>query len=199
LNTANQPPERFGCVVKAWHAHEAELTGYLVRQLGDASLAQDILQDVFLKSMRAGQGFCRLDNPRAWLYQVAKTTIIDHARAAKPQVDLPDDLAAPQDERAPVEALDTCVLHNLPQLAEADRDILAACDLHGQTVRDYANSQALSLPAAKSRLLRARQRLRQRLLDNCQVRFDANGLVCCHVPCTTTPVQSLAAPAQALE
>ena len=184
MNTATALTERFDCVVKAWHAHEAELTGYLVRQLGDVSLAQDILQEVFLKSIRTGQDFCQLDNPRAWLYQVAKTTIIDHARATKPQAALPDDLAAPQDERAPVDALDACVLHQLPQLAEADRDILLACDLHGQTVRDYADRQALSLPAAKSRLLRARQRLRQLLLDNCQVRFDENGQVCCHVPRT---------------
>jgi len=189
LNTATPLPERFGCVVKAWHAHEAELSGYLLRQLGDASLAQDILQEVFLKSLRAGQGFCQLDNPRAWLYQVAKTTVIDHARASRVQVALPDDLAAPQDERAPVDALDACVWHNLPHLPEANRHILQACDLHGQTVRDYAAQQALSLPAAKSRLLRARQRLRQLLLDNCQVRFDENGLVCCHVPCTTAPVQ----------
>ncbi len=196
LNPANQRPERFGCVARAWYAHEAELTGYLARQLGDASLAQDILQDVFLKSMHAGQGFCQLDNPRAWLYQVAKTTVIDHARSAKTQVALPEDLAAPQEERAPVEALDACVMHNLPQLSEADRNILQACDLCGQTVRDYAHSQALSLPAAKSRLLRARRRLRQLLLDNCQIRFDANGQVCCHVPCATTQARPLTAPAK---
>ncbi len=182
MNTANHLTERFGCVAKAWHAHEAELSRFLTRQLGDASLAQDILQEVFLKSMRAGQVFCQLDNPRAWLYQVAKTTVIDHARASKQQEDLPDDLAAPQDERAPVDALDVCVLYNLQYLAEADRDIIRTCDLLGQTVRHYALSQALTVPAAKSRLLRARQRLRQLLLDNCQVKFDANGLVCCHVP-----------------
>ena len=190
MNTANHLNERFGCVAKAWHAHEAELSGYLARQLGDASLAQDILQEVFLKSMRAGQVFCQLDNPRAWLYQVAKTTVIDHARASKHQVELPDDLAAPLTERAPVDALDGCVLLNLQYLAEADCDIIRACDLLGQTVRDYSQSHALTVPAAKSRLLRARQRLRQLLLDNCQIRFDANGLVCCHVPCSPAPAQA---------
>lgn len=194
MNTANHLTERFGCVLRAWHAHEAELSGYLTRQLGDASLAQDILQEVFLKSMRAGQVFCQLDNPRAWLYQVAKTTVIDHARASKHQVEFPDDLTAPQDERPPVDALDGCVLHHLPHLPEADRDILQACDLGGQTVRSYADHRSLSLPAAKSRLLRARQRLRQLLLDNCQIRFDANGLVCCHVPCAPVSAQPLAAP-----
>jgi len=38
----------------------------------------------------------------------------------------------------------------------------------------------MSLPAVKSRLLRARQRLRQQLVEHFQVRFDAGGKVCCH-------------------
>ncbi len=175
-------PPRFDCVLKAWRAHEAELLGYLSRQLHDTSLAQDVLQEVFLKSMRAGQGFCQLDSPRAWLYKVARTTLVDHTRSAKPLVELPDDLIAPTDEpRPPVDALDACLTRNLARLDEADRAIVQACDLQGQTVRDYAQTHGLNLSAAKSRLLRARQRLRQHLVANCGVQFDASGQVCCHV------------------
>jgi len=177
---APQSP-RFACVLNAWHAHEAELLGYLSRQLQDHSHAQDVLQEVFLKSMRAGQGFCTLDNPRAWLYRVAKTTLVDHARSTKPFVELPDDLVAPSDQRPAVDALDACLTLNLARLIDADRAIVQACDLQGQTVRDFAQTHGLTLSAAKSRLLRARQRLRQHLVANCGVQFDTRGQVCCHV------------------
>lgn len=169
-------------MLQAWRAHEAELLGYLSRQLHDASRAQDVLQEVFLKSMRLGQGFCRLDNPRAWLYQVARTTLVDHTRSTQPWVALPDDLIAPAAEpRAPVDELDACLTRNLARLDSADCAIVQACDLQGQTVRDFAQTHDLSLSAAKSRLLRARQRLRQQLVANCGVQFDPSGLVCCHV------------------
>lgn len=171
----------FDCVLRAWHAHEAELLGFLAQQLHDHPQAEDLLQEVFLKSMRLGRGFCSLDNPRAWLYRVARNTLIDHLRANKPLCELPDDLPAPVHERAAVDALDLCLLRNIERLGLEDRSILQACDINGVTVRVFAQTQALGLPAAKSRLLRARQRLRQLLVDHCQVQFDERGQVCCHV------------------
>ena len=173
----------FDCVGSAWRAHEAELIGYLVRRLGDRSQADDLLQEIFLRAMNQGQGFCRIDNPRAWLFRVARNAVVDHVRTARPWVELPDDLAPiTLEERAPVEELDACLAHNLGTLSEDDRNILIACDLQGQTLRAYAETRRLSLAAAKSRLLRARRRLRESLMLNCQVRFDETGRICCHLP-----------------
>lgn len=171
---------RFDCVLHAWHAHEAELLAFLTHQLRDHALAQDLLQEVFLKSMRLGRGFCTLDNPRAWLYRVAKNAVVDQARSARPHVELPDDLIAPLTERAAVDELDACVLRNLTHLSLEDRSMVLACDIGNQTVHAYAQAHSLGLAAAKSRLLRARKRLRQLLVANCQVKFDASGQVCCH-------------------
>lgn len=173
----------FECVLRAWQAHEHELLAFLIGRARDRHAAEDLLQEVFLKSMRQGKGFCALENPRAWLFQVARNALIDAARTARPNVELPEDL--PQEaaaERAPVDELDACVSHNLGELDAEDRHIIEACDLNTQTVRSYAEANELSLAAAKSRLLRARKRLRDSLVRNCQVRFDDVGQVCCHVP-----------------
>jgi RNA polymerase sigma-70 factor (ECF subfamily) len=173
----------FECILRAWDAHEKELLAFLVHRTGNAHAAEDLLQEVFLKSMRQGQGFCSLENPRAWLFRVARNALNDAARTSKPFEALPDDLAAQTgDERAPVDELDTCIARNLPTLSPEDRHIIEACDLHGQTVRAYAEANGLTLPAAKSRLLRARKHLRDTLVLHCQVRFDDAGLVCCHTP-----------------
>ncbi|EME9750933.1 TPA: sigma-70 family RNA polymerase sigma factor [Klebsiella pneumoniae] len=177
----------FDCVLSAWQAHEKELLAFLIHRASDRDAAEDLLQEVFLKSMRQGQGFCALGNPRAWLFQVARNALIDSARLAKPLEELPDHLAAPPtEERPPVDELDTCIERNLPDLEAEDRHIIDACDLQGQTVRAYAEAHELTLAAAKSRLLRARKRLRDRLVQNCQVRFDEAGQVCCHIPRTST-------------
>ena len=89
----------------------------------------------------------------------------------------------PRQTLAPVDALTDCLTRCLGELSPDDAAIVRACDLDGQTVqRALREAHGLSLPAAKSRLLRARQRLRERLTTACQVRFDADGSVAGHVP-----------------
>lgn len=176
----------FACVAAAWATHEAELLGYLRHQVPEAHAAEDLLQDVFLKAMRQGEGFCSLENPRAWLFQVARNALVDRARLAKPHVPLDagglDIEAPPPDTVAPVDALAGCVARVLGELSAEDAAIPRACDLEGQTQREFAERQGLSLSAAKSRLLRARQRMREQMSSACQVRFDADGSVSGHVP-----------------
>lgn len=48
--------------------------------------------------------------------------------------------------------------------------------------KDYAEPLGLTLPAAKSRVQRARQRMQAQMVKACQVRFDETGKICCFVP-----------------
>ncbi len=82
----------------------------------------------------------------------------------------------------PVDSLADCLTSVIGKLAPEDAAVLRGCDLQGQTVREYALLCGLSLPASKSRLQPARLRLCESLIADCQVGFDANGSVCCHVP-----------------
>ena len=171
----------FDCVLRAWHDHQAELRGFLVGQIKEPAMADDVLQDVFFKAMREGQDFCDLQNPRAWLFRVSRNALTDSHRLRKHWVPVPDQL--PDDrapERAPVDELDACINATLPELAESDRDILRACDLGPMSQEAYAQSRALSLPATKARIRRARERLREALARRCDVVLDDSGSVCCH-------------------
>lgn len=184
----NRPPSTsgFGCVAAAWQAHEGALRGYLRHRLSDDNAADDVLQDVFVKAMRQGQGFCTVDNPRAWLFQVARNAVVDRLRTSHPHESLTDELAASLAQEAqpvaPVDALADCLSRTLSELSIEDAAILRACDIEGQTQRAFAQAQGLSLSAVKSRLLRARQRLRDRMSQACQVSFEADGRVASHVP-----------------
>jgi RNA polymerase sigma-70 factor, ECF subfamily len=179
--TRPPPAGAFPCVFAAWQAHAAELRGYLRHRVGDADVADDLLQDVFVKAMRQGRHFCALDHPRAWLFQVARNALVDRLRtqhAHEPVTDaLADSSAQAAEPPAPIDALSDCVARTLAELAPEDAAILRACDLEGQTQRDYAAAHGLGLPAAKSRLLRARQRLRERLTQVCRVQFEPDGSV----------------------
>lgn len=171
----------FDCVLQAWHNHQAELRSFLMSEMGEPSAADDLLQDIFVKSMRQGRDFCELQNPRAWLFRVARNALKDNYRLRKHWLPVPEDLA---DEsrlgRDPVDELDACIQRTLPYLGEADRDILEACDLGSTSQSDYARTRELSLPATKARIRRARERLRAALAQRCNVVLDDKGNVCCH-------------------
>jgi RNA polymerase sigma-70 factor (ECF subfamily) len=176
----------FPCVVAAWQAHEGELRGYLRRRLRDVDAADDVLQDVFLKAIRHAGRFCAVEDRRAWLFRVARNALVDRQRTAHPHeplsAELADSLADEPDLPDPVDALSGCLARTLAELAADDASILRACDLGGQTQRAFAEAHGLSLPAAKTRLLRARRRLRERLTCACQVSFEPDGRIAGHVP-----------------
>ena len=102
---------------------------------------------------------------------------------AEAHVPLPDDLVAEVlPEADAVERLSQCLPRVLAELAAEDRAALVQCDLEGGAQKDYAERCGLSLAAAKSRLLRARRRLRARLAEACQLRFGEDGKICCFTP-----------------
>jgi len=173
----------YACHNKAWRQHKAEIRGFLSNRAGSAAEADDLLQDVFLKALSQGTDFCGLDNPRAWLFHVARNLLVDRLRLTKEQVPLPDDLRAESNtESVPVDLLSHCLPRVLTELSPEDREAVLLCDMQGMTQKDYAQHLGISLPAAKSRVQRARRRLRAQLAEACQVTFDDEGKVCCFVP-----------------
>ena len=186
------------CLLEAWAAHEAELLRYLRHHVCPVSEAEDVLHDLFLKALRQGERFCAVRNPRAWLFEVARNAAVDHARRARRSAPLPEDLAASEFEPAeafalltqeagepglaPVDLLSACLPRALTELAAEDREALELCDIGGMSQKAFAERKGLSLPGAKSRIQRARQRLRARLLCACQIQLDERGQVCCFVP-----------------
>jgi RNA polymerase sigma-70 factor (ECF subfamily) len=187
----------YRCHYEAWRQHQAELRRFLAHRAGSAAVADDLLQEVFLKALLQGSAFCNLDNPRAWLFHIARNLLIDRLRLTREELPLPDDLCA---EAAPaleaVDLLSQCLPRVLSEIPAQDREAILLCDMRGMTQKDYARYLGLTLPAAKSRVQRARLRLRAQLAAACQVSFDAAGKVCCFV---MRPPLALAAAPQELD
>ena len=155
---------------------------WFIYRLRDPALAADALQDLFLKAMGQGSRFCAIRDPRAWLFEVARHHLVDLQRKHREWVSLPDDLHHEAPTSAVVDDLTGCLPRVLSELDEADRLILSCCDINGMTQQAFATAQGISLAAAKSRLQRARVRLKEQLTRSCQVRLDAQGKVCCYTP-----------------
>ncbi len=172
------------CLLETWAACERELLGFLRHHAPAGVGAEDLLHDLFLRALRQDRGFCELHNPRAWLFEVARNLVTDQLRRKRETVALPEDLVAGDDaeEIDEVDRLSGCLPRALSELSAEDREVIELCDLGGVTQARFAAMKGLSLAGAKSRIQRARRRLRVRLLEGCQVKLDPMGKVCCFVP-----------------
>lgn len=179
-------PEAVPCLMRAWGEHERSLRAWLLGQLHEKAHADDLLQDVFLKAIRRGKHFCSLENARAWLFEVTRNTLADHLRRRRESIELPQDLPAEagDDAAVPLDTLASCLPRILSELSSEDREAITRCDLEGMSQADYAALVGVSLPGAKSRVQRARIRLRERLTCACKLNLDDQGKVCCFTPCT---------------
>ena len=170
------------CLRTAWEQHASELRSWLRHRLSQPQDVDDLMQDVFIKALRQGEQFCSIQNARAWLFQVTRNALADRLKLKREMVALPDDLAAVHDATDTVDELTACLPRVLSELSDTDREAITLCDLQGMSQSDYAAHAGLNLSAAKSRLQRARKRLRDHMVNACQVKFDNTGHVYDFVP-----------------
>lgn len=145
-------------------------------------MAEDLLQDVFVKALSEGSRFCDLDNTRAWLYRVTRNRLTDFLRTHKDHDEVPEQLAQIVEPTAVLVNLSKCLPTALKRLSAEDKEIIERCDLEGLNQNDYALQKDITLSGAKSRIQRARKRLKVELNLACRIVFDEQGKVCCFDP-----------------
>ncbi len=63
--------------------HSQKVFNFLLRQVHDPTLAEDLVQEVFLRVVKNARGFRAESKFTTWMYTIARNQVIDHARKAK--------------------------------------------------------------------------------------------------------------------
>lgn len=156
----------------------SKLHRFIAGRVPDADTAEDILQDVYLKIHAKMDGLREEDRLESWIYQITRNAIIDYYRRARPQDELSDSLAAPpDDEPDAVSQLASSVNGMLGCLDDKYREALELTDLQGLSQIELATRLDISVSGAKSRVQRAREKLKEAFLDCCHFEFDRLGKV----------------------
>jgi RNA polymerase sigma-70 factor (ECF subfamily) len=175
----------------AWRDLEARLRPFVARRVRAAADVDDIVQDVFLR-MQRGLGALR-DEERfgSWVYQVARSAIVDHQRRARKHgvaaADEPTDLAAiesGEDDGAIERELASYMSPFVAMLPSPYREALTLTELEGLTQKQAAEMLGISLSGMKSRVQRGRAQLRRALEACCDIALDVRGRV---VACEPRP------------
>lgn len=157
----------------------AKLRAFIRRRVRDDATADDLTQESLLKIFRSREALRDGQRIEAWLYRIARTTLIDHYRRQRPRVELPANLAAEPEESADeVTAAMTRTLRIfLEDLPEAYREPVRLAEFEGLPLAKIALRMELSLTAVKSRVRRGRAMLKKKLQSCCRLEFDRMGRI----------------------
>ena len=148
-----------------------------LRLLGAPAPAEDAAQEAFISAYRSLDRF-RGGSFRAWLFRIAANACYDELRRrkARPATSLdragedqrpiePPDTAPSMEERAANTELHRALEAALAQLPREQRLAVVLCDVQGFDYAEIAETTRVSLGTVKSRISRARSRLRVILLE----------------------------------
>jgi RNA polymerase sigma-70 factor (ECF subfamily) len=162
-----------------YRAFHDRLRKFVVSRVHDPNLADDILQEVFL---RIHSRIDTLEDPsklESWLYQITRNIIVDTYRTSKRQlsIDHTPDVPEPPSEEIAHRQLAPCLRFFIDSLPPLYREVLHLVEIEGLSQKDLAEQLGISYTAAKSRVQRGRALLRERLMECCHIEFDRYGTV----------------------
>jgi RNA polymerase sigma-70 factor (ECF subfamily) len=157
----------FGRIVAA---HQDRIFAYLGRMGLDSATAEDIAQETFLRVWRhAGKYNFRLGSLTTWILTIARNLTLTRLSQPASRTEAPvsvETLEIASDAPLPDEQLVALQRRRrlqtaLASLSAADRSLLSSSYIDELDLAAIANIEGCSIGAAKVRLHRARQRLRQ--------------------------------------
>jgi len=166
-----------------WSTYHEKLLRFIRKRVTDDEAAQDLLQETFLRIHTRLHTLTQGEKLESWVYQIARNLIIDYYRQRKLTVALDDvELVAEMPEEDVQANLLPTIPWVLQGLSVSDREALLLTDYQGLSQKELAQRMGLSSSGAKSRVQRARAKLRRMYLNCCHFEFDRFGHVIDYYP-----------------
>lgn len=153
-------------IFNIWEDYRDGLKGYIIKRVHDENDAEDILQSVLIKVTNHCEKKNNVKHVKAWMYKVTNNTIIDFYKQSSRTINT--DLAqlylhhSQRYDESVFFWLDVFI-DNLPVKFSLP---LRLSDIEGKSQKEIAQQLGLTLAATKSRIQRARKKLREKF-DKC--------------------------------
>jgi RNA polymerase sigma-70 factor (ECF subfamily) len=136
--------------------------------------ADDLVQETYLRAFRFSHRFQPGTHLRAWLFQILRNTFLTFYRLREREAALAEDGVpdwgipmfhdAPDDDRGAVDA-HTDLERAMRRLPEEFRTVLLLAEVEGMPLEEVARVMGCPVGTVKSRIFRAKERLRTLLKD----------------------------------
>ncbi|MGN6201695.1 MAG: RNA polymerase sigma factor [Solirubrobacterales bacterium] len=152
---------------RLYREHAREILGYALRRCPEPEDAADVVAETFLAAWRRLPDVPPGGEARLWLFGTARLVVANQRRGDRRRTRLAEHLRSELRRQLPAEAPaePSGILEALHRLEEADRELLMLVGWEELTPAQAARVLGITALAARSRLHRARRRLRARLAE----------------------------------
>jgi RNA polymerase sigma-70 factor (ECF subfamily) len=176
---------------QAWREMSQKLRDFFRRRVVNEQLAEDLLQETFLRIHNGLASLAEHERLAAWVYRIARNTLVDYLRKGLVSKEvLIDDVA--RMEEPPEETANKDVAQWLRQMVQnlpaKYRTAVELAELQEVPQREVSERLGISLSGAKSRVQRGREQLKDLLVRCCRWELDRRGGVVDYQPRTKCPV-----------
>ncbi len=173
-----------------WEQLSGKLRSFLLQRVSDPEVADDLLQETFLRVHTKLDEMKDFRRMTAWVYQVARNLVVDHYRAeGRNLVDtVLEEIAPPLDDSttgAPTNLnvqVEGWLEPMIDRLPDDYRVAVKQYELEGKPQRALAEDLGLSLSGAKSRVQRGRTKLKGLFQACCSFEQDRRGSIIDYTP-----------------
>ncbi|WP_010133996.1 sigma-70 family RNA polymerase sigma factor [Ochrovirga pacifica] len=157
-----------------WDQYATDLKKFIFSKTQNASVTEDLLQDVFLKIHLKKTQLKNQSALKSWLFSIAHHTVLDFFKTQKKELptEVETSVTLPKENN---HSPKDCLLPLIEKLPDTYKQVLLLATLQGCKQAEIAQKLNLSLAATKSRILRGKELLKQSYMDCCNYTLDENG------------------------
>lgn len=165
-------------IEQVWQEYRSNLKAFIHSKVANPQDAEDLLQDILIKSQNGLAKVQSQGSVKSWLFQIANRTIIDYYRRSARLDDFhPDDLWYQEPEKDVQQQLAECIKPFIDALPEASSALLREIDINGIGQKEYAEQLGLPYSTLKSQVKKSRQELKKLFDSCCTFSLDSQGNV----------------------
>jgi RNA polymerase sigma-70 factor (ECF subfamily) len=154
------------CLGTLFERHHKALFNFCLQMTRNAALSEDMVQDTFLKMLKAAGSFRGEGSFKSWMFHIARNQVYDYLRKAKRTEPLADDRPEPQspvadpEQRAELTERGAMLEQALSQLPSAAREVIWLGRFHFDGYADLGLALDCSAATARVRMHRAMKQLK---------------------------------------
>ena len=156
-----------------------ELSIFIDSKIKNEEISKDILQETFLKAHMNIHKLRDTSKLTAWIYQITRNNINDYFRKHQQTIQI-DHLALPIIKELSYQNLSNCINSKIKQLPKKYEEAIVLTTFQNLKQTELAEYLGISYSGTKSRVQRAKEKLKELVIDCENVESDTKNKIIEH-------------------